>query len=195
VPHGAFQKERELRKGYQNEDEELKNQLAEAKRNQLSEETEETEEESEITKLRREIKEIKDKQRDDEITAEKLQLESNVNIVHKNLLEKGIDGFDTVGRYMVDSILRSMYMEDPDFALAHDNPEGWEKIYMETMPHLQKIGREQHKTEIIDKKKEAKKEAALVTTVGKETDDETTPTKKKLTPEQAYIQEREQNKV
>jgi hypothetical protein len=63
------------------------------------------------------------------------------------------------------------------------------------MPDLQKIGREQHKTEVFDKKKEAKKEAALVTTVGKKTDEETTPTKKKLTPNEAYIEEREKNKV
>jgi hypothetical protein len=57
VPHGAFHKERELRKGYQNEVEELREKLAAEKRkSQSTEETDEqTEEETEVEKLRREV--------------------------------------------------------------------------------------------------------------------------------------------
>ena len=194
VPLAALHESREKGKEKDKTIEELKQKLAEKSNVQQTDETEGEYADPETVDLRKrlDVMEAKEKQRDKELID--TQHEINVNVCHKSLTDRGIDGFDTIGRYIVESKLREMYFEDAIHAQANDNQEGWEKIYLDALPALQAIGREQHKTKIFDKKKEAKREANLITTSGRKLS-ETEQPKKKLTPQEEIMKEVNENRI
>jgi len=116
--------------------------------------------------------------REAKVAQDEIDFNNNINIVNNSLLEQGISGFDTIGKDIVDSKLRTMYKDDPLLAQAHDTPEGWAKIYIEALPALQKIGQTRHKSDLFNKKPL----------------DNAQP-KKKKTPEQEYMESRSANQI
>jgi hypothetical protein len=182
VPLGALHEEREKRKELQREIEELKKSP-----------DKEPEYEDEVTALRREIDEIKKKERERDERSDAEKREQDVTHADKVLKEMGKPGFATIGRAYVGKKLQEMYLKDPVEALAHDNPEGWIKIWNEDYESVQKVFTEQRKADVFSEKKEKKKEAQMVTTTGKKTDEKTQT--KKLTPQEEYMKERAERKL
>ena len=194
VPHGAFHAEREMKKEALAKVKELERKLTEAQGGQQTEQTTEEYVDPELEATNKRLDAIEADTRASKKAQDKIDFDNNVRIVHESLLEQGIDGFDTIGRDIVDSKLRRMYAEEPEIAMAHDNPEGWAKLYLEAVPSLQKIGQTQNKSDLFDEKKEAKRQAQLITTSGKKTET-SAQSKKKKTPEQEYLEGRSSTKI
>jgi len=187
VPLSALHEERAKRK-------ELAKKIAELEKtapSRTSNEEDEyrTDEERRLIQLENRINDL-DKREQERVRYQEIsERDQAVNDIDTYLAKKGINGFKEVGQDMVKRYLLDKVDTDPDYVDAHDNPEGWAKIYSEIYPDVRKIFREQERKEAFDKKNADKAQANLVNTVGKKVESKKKK-EEKLTPEQEYMQER-----
>jgi len=158
VPYGALKEEREKRK-------ELQKRLDEISQYESAEEHIPKSDDDFIT--RKDIKDLEGYirgQAEREIT---LRRESNIRQTNDVLEKEGVYGFSSVGRHLVLSKLVEISQQDPGYAQALDNPEGWAQIYKTEYPSLKKMFVEQERDKNLKDKELLKKTAGLVTTPGK----------------------------
>lgn len=185
VPYGALHEEREKRKALQRELEELKSK--DFKQQDTFSDTGGLDDDlvykSEVKRLEKKVSELEGKFVQEEKTKAEIEREKNVSKVDERLQEEGIVGFAEIGRHVVLRKLTEMYAEDPNYAIAHDNPEGWQKIYKEEYPKIQKVFVEKARTKTFEDKKALKSRAGLITNPGSNPIEEKQDEKKDLSYE------------
>lgn len=185
VPYGALHEEREKRKALQREIEELRNNVSQRK--ETLPETEfdgDFAYQGEVKRLEKKITELEGRYVQDERTKAEIERERNLIKVNESLQSEGIVGFSEIGRHVVLRKLTEMYTEDPQYALAHDNPDGWAKIYKEEYPKIQKVFVEQARAKTFEDKKALKSQAGLITNPGSNPKAEEEKEKKDLSYEE-----------
>lgn len=198
VPHGAFHEEREERKKAQADNKELRRQNEEYRKQQEQMIADfkakngdyETEEETELKTLRRDVQNLKDQSTLRDQSAIESENARAIDIVNDELEAEGKYGFKSFAEKYMQTYMTDWNARDPEMAKAHDNMEGWKKVYLDhILPDLKGIANQNTKTELFDKKKERKLNAQLITDIGKKTD-EPVVQKKTKTPYEQYLEER-----
>jgi hypothetical protein len=164
VPLGALHEEREKRKDLQKELEELKKQQS---TNYLDDYSLDSTEDDYVKKLERRLENLEAK---DKRIEERRQVEDEQRLVEKvskELAEEGYPWFKELGADKVRAEFNAMLNTDPEYVMAHQNPDGWKKWYKErTYPMIKQAIEEQQKRESTSSKINAKKNAQLVTKIG-----------------------------
>ena len=185
VPYGALHEEREKRKALQRELEELKSE-ASKKQDTFPDAgglDDDLAYKSEVRRLEKKVSELEGKFVQEEKTKAEIEREKNVLKVDERLQEDGVVGFAEIGRHVVLRKLTEMYAEDPSYAIAHDNPAGWEKIYKEEYPKIQKVFVDKARAKTFEDKKALKSRSGLITNPGSNPKEEKQDEKKDLSYE------------
>lgn len=189
VPLAALHETRFKLDTVKNELKEVKRRLAEfeshRKEETLSEQTEDFE-----YATKKEIKALQDKL--DNYEREKQEQKNNEDIARVDTLltKEGIPGFKDFILPLVHKELNRMFAEDPAYAIAHDNPEGWMKISREVYPQIKALFIDADKKRVMDEKEQRKQSAGMVNSPGIKQVVETKETQKPLTREEenaAYV--------
>ena len=127
----------------------------------------------------------------DVIEREKVQqkMQNNISLANESLSQEGFFGFKDYGITIVGKILNELYLEDPTYAMAHDNPEGWMKIWREEYPKFKKAFVEKDVQRVMQEKIERKQNAQMIANPGLKTEDNVQPeTTKPLTREESMLE-------
>lgn len=176
VPKQALDEERSKRKKLKEERDALEAKLRQYEKQPVAETEVEpiTDYDKELHDIKRKLKtfEAMEAQREELAKQEQARREhetreQRISRADIDLAEEGYPGF----KFMVGAVatkLQEIYESNPDEAAAFDNPDGWKKIFKESVyPEFKRHQEEINKKVSLEKKVELKKEANLATSTGK----------------------------
>lgn len=192
VPIGALHEAREMYKTEREKRKEMEKRLEELENRQKeSEVVDYFPEDTRYAKLENEINALKAERQREQERIQKEQEQILIDKVADELKSEGFHWFKEFGAQRLRDDFDRMMGVDPDFVMAHKNPEGWkkwyvERIYPEIKQHMDSYARES----TMSKKVEAKKNSQLVTKIGSKDQLPKIEEKPQLPPEQEYLRER-----
>lgn len=152
-----------------NEVKELKRRLADLERNQIIEPQAQTDDDYEYA-TKKEIQSIRQELEQRKHEEMRIKLDRNIEVTDNSLKTQNIFGFKEFGTVIVTDRLNRMYQDDPELCIAHDNPEGWAKIWREEYPKFKQMFVQQDMQAALAEKAQRKSSAGMVGSPGLKTE-------------------------